>query len=125
MRVTFADGGGAPSLEVDAPIRHDSARRLWSTLAAIRVRPVSPYQVRTRDRLVSHLKLCEWDGSPVSQRRVGQILSELRLSLTHTPLDAAGLQERTVVPAARPNQSRTHVAATPAASLDSAYQMET
>jgi hypothetical protein len=51
---------------------------MWAALAGLRINPLRAYLVRSDSRLIANVKLTEYDGSPLGQRRAGQVLNVLK-----------------------------------------------
>jgi hypothetical protein len=78
IKITFAESGNAPELEVTTPVHCNAGTRMWTALASLRINPRSAYLVRTGPRLIAHVKLTERDGTPLSQHRAVEVMSLLK-----------------------------------------------
>jgi hypothetical protein len=82
VRIMFSEDGGAPELEVMAPLRSDPQAKIQATLARLHVRPISEFLVCTPLRFIVRAKLTEDDGTPLGHGRTGQLVYELHRQLT-------------------------------------------
>jgi hypothetical protein len=116
IRVTLPDDPvGGTKLELSMPLGSGAPFRLGSALARLQVNSLSRYVVRAGDRLIVHAKLSERDGSPLSRRRVGEVMTQLQRLLSGepaAPLDSGpGLGPRPPAMANRPAGPDTAAAA--------------
>jgi len=81
IKVRFADVAGVAELQVITAPHSDVGSRIRDALTSVQVVALSEYQVVTRGRVIAHAKLTEGDGSPLRQRRGGEVLRALRRHL--------------------------------------------
>jgi hypothetical protein len=79
MKVPETDG--VVELEMSTPLHSEAGIRLWATLASLRINPFQARLQRRDERLVASVRLAEYDGSPITAVRVGEILSVLQRRL--------------------------------------------
>jgi hypothetical protein len=89
MKIRFPDAGSAADLEVKAPWGADLAGLTEDALARVGVRPRSLYSVRTDRREIHRTRITEFDGSPLTSARAGQVLAALRSALCPGGHDSA------------------------------------